>query len=155
MIIDTHKAELIGDITELEGKVYRALRPIVPKEWLSLDLTMPQLKIELLLFTDGPARIGTLASGLGVSLATMTGIVDRLVHHGLLLRSDDPVDIRAVLCQKSDNGRELMARLWEQGQSQVTRILERMTQENLELIRSAMEVILQTVSTIQEDVASQ
>jgi len=121
----------------------------VPKEWLSVDLTMPQLKIVLLLFTDGPARVSTLASALGVSLATTTGITDRLVQHNLMVRSSDPEDRRAVVCSLSEKGKELITRLWELGQSRVRSLMKKMTSAKLEIIREAMEAILQTASALE------
>ena len=151
MTLDAQKVQLIDRIIELEERVRQALWPIVPKEWLSVDLTMPQLKIILLIFTDGPARTSTLASALGVSLATTSGITDRLVQHGLIVRGDDPEDRRAVVCSLSEKGTELMKRLWELGQSRLRSLLEKMTPPKLEIISEAMEVILQTASAVQED----
>ena len=153
MTFDAQKLQLIERVFDLEERVYRALRPIVPKEWLSVDLTMPQLKIVLLLFTDGPARVSTLASALGVSLATTTGITNRLVKHNLMVRSSDPEDRRAVVCNLSEKGKELMTRLWELGQSRVRSLLEKMTREKLEIISEAMEAILQTASVLEQDTA--
>ena len=150
MTFDAQKLQLIDRILELEERVYRALRPIVPKEWLSVDLTMPQLKIILFLFTDGPARVSTLASALGVSLATITGITDRLVQQDLIVRGDDPEDRRAVVCSLSEKGKELVTRLWELGQSRVRALLEKITPLKLEIISEVMEVILQTAAAVRE-----
>ena len=143
------KAQLIEHILELEQKVYRTLRPIMSTEWLNIDLTMPQLKVVLLLFMEGPARISSLASSLGVSLATTTGITDRLAQHGLIVRSSDPDDRRAVICSLSEKGREEAVRFWELGQSQAKTLLEKMTVSNLEIIYRAMEVLLQTAATME------
>ena len=151
MISHVRKAQLVERILDLEEKVYRALRPIIPKEWLSVDLTMPQLKIVLLLFIDGPTRISTIASALGVSLATTTGITDRLIKHDLIVRSSDPEDRRAVICSLSEQGKELVARLWELGQSRVRSLLEKMTREKLEIIDEAMEVLLQAISALEQN----
>ena len=151
MVSDTQKAQLTEHILELEDRVYRALRPIVPKEWLSVDLTMSQLKIVLLLFIDGPARVSALASALEVSLATTTGITDRLVHQELIVRGDDPEDRRAVVCSLSEKGRELVTRLWELGQSRTRNLLGKMTPQKLMIISEAMEIILQTASAMQKN----
>ena len=149
--MDKRKAQLIKRILDLEERVYRALRPIVPKEWLNIDLTMPQLKIVLFLFIDGPARVSTLASALGVSMATITGITDRLAHHELIVRNDDPDDRRAVICSLSEVGKELVTRLWELGQSRVSSLLGKMTIAKLEIVSQAMEAILQTASAMEQD----
>lgn len=149
--METEKMQLIEYILELEERVYQALRPIVPKEWLIVDLTMPQLKIILLLFHDGPARVSTLASALGVSQATTTGITNRLVQHGLIVRGDDPEDRRAVVCSLSEKGRDMVTRLWELGQLRVRTILEKIAPTKLEVIREAMEAILQAASAVEHN----
>lgn len=151
MTSSVQKMQLIDRILDLEQGVYRALRPIVPKEWLNVDLTMPQLKIVLFLFIDGPARVSTISSALGVSLATTTGITDRLVQHDLIVRGSDSEDRRAVICSLSEKGKELVTRLWELGQSRVRALLEKMTLPKLEIISEAMEAILLTASAMEQD----
>jgi len=151
MTAKSDRTQLIERVLELEEKVYRALRPIVPKEWLSVDLTMPQLKVLLLLFTDGPARMSVLASALGVSMTTATGIVNRMVQHGLLVRDNDPEDRRAVVCKLSEKGQELMTCLWEVGQTRVRSLLDQMTLPELHTISEAMETILDATGTMEKD----
>lgn len=151
MAVKTEKVQLIEHVLELEEKVYRALRPIMPKEWLCVDLTMPQLKIMLLLFTDGPARMGVLASTLGVSVATTTGITDRLVQQDLIVRSSDPEDRRAVVCSLSEKGKEVVRRLWELGQSRARSLLEKMTSSKLRLLCEAMETILEAAEGVEQN----
>jgi len=151
MTAKSDKTQLIERVLELEEKVYRALRPIVPKEWLSVDLTMPQLKVLLLLFTDGPARMSVLASALSVSMTTTTGIIDRMVQHGLLVRDSDPEDRRAVVCKLSDKGQELMTCLWEVGQTRMRSLLDKMTLLELHTISEVMETILDAMGTMEKD----
>ena len=152
MILDTQKAQLIERITELEKRVYLALRPIVPKEWLNIEFTMPQLKIILFLFTDGPARVSTLALALGVSLATTTGITDRLVQHDLIVKDCDPEDGRAVVCRLSEKGGEMITRLLKLGESRVRGLLERVALAKLEVICEAMEIILQAAPSTDQKI---
>lgn len=154
MAVNAEKAELIEHILELQERVYRALRPIMSKEWLRTELTMPQFKVLLLLFTDGPARMGVLASNLGISLATATGIVDRLVERELIVREGDPEDRRVVLCKLSDKGQELVGHLWESVQTGVRSLLEKMTTPELRLARKAMRAILQAALAMERDPAS-
>ena len=151
----TEKAQLIERILELEARALRALHPIMPQEWLGIDLTMPQLKIILLLFTDGPARMGVLASSLGVSLATATGIVDRLVERNIVVRETDPEDRRAIVCRLSDEGREQVAHLWELRQDHARSLLEEMTPSNLQLVAEAMDAILEATSALEQKTRSQ
>lgn len=151
MPANVERPRLIEHVLELEERVFQAMHPIAPKEWLSVDLTMPQLKILLLLFTDGPARMGFLTSSLGVSMATTTGIADRMVERGLIVRESDPEDRRVVVCKLSEKGREMASHLWQLRQAQARGLLERMTTPQIKLISKAMEVILQAARVVEQD----
>ena len=143
MVNTQQQDEPIETILRLSDQAFRELFPIVPKEWLRLDLTMPQLKVVLLLFTGGPARMSVIASDLGVSLATATGVVDRLVQRGLVAREGDPEDRRVVLCRLSEKGEEVMGGLWQVSREQVRRLMRVLTSEQLELITKALEALVQ------------
>ena len=54
-------------------------------EFLEIDITMPQAKV-LYLLTAGDLHMSELVARLGVTLPTVSGIVDRLVEHGLVGR---------------------------------------------------------------------
>jgi len=151
LALNEEKAQLIEDILELEHKVYQALRPIVSKEWLSVDLTMPQLKVLLFLFTDGPARMGVLASALSVSMTTTTGIVDRLVQRGQIVRRNYDEDRRTVVCNLSEKGRELIASLWEMRKARERSLFRRMTLPKLRLVSEGLGAILDTVRKMDDE----
>jgi DNA-binding MarR family transcriptional regulator len=143
MVSTRQQDELIENILQLSDQAFRDLFPIVPKEWLRLDLTMPQLKVVLLLFTGGPARMSVIASDLGVSLATATGVVDRLVQRGLVAREGDPEDRRVVLCRLSEKGEKLMGGLWQVSREQLRGLMRVLALQQLELITKALEALVQ------------
>lgn len=143
MVSTQQQDELIETILQLSDQAFRDLFPIVPKEWLRLDLTMPQLKVVLLLFTGGPVRMSVIASDLGVSLATATGVVDRLVQRGLVVRQGDPEDRRVVLCRLSEKGANLMGGLWHISREQLRGLMRGLGPEQLELITRAVEALVQ------------
>jgi len=140
--LNKDKAPLIEGVLALEQGVYRLLRPIVPREWLSVDLTMPQFKVLLFLFIEGPARMGVLASALGVSMTTVTGIIGRLVRQRLVVRRSGDEDRRIVVCELSVKGRRLIMRLWEQRQARVRSLLSRIATADLRLVSAGLEAIL-------------
>jgi DNA-binding MarR family transcriptional regulator len=146
------KAELIENILQLGDKAFRELFPILPKGWLQLDLTMPQLKVVLLLFLSGPSRMGDIASALGVSLATATGVVDRLVEREVVLRDSDPADRRVVLCRLSDKGQKLMSSLWQLARDRARELLNAIDRPQLLLITQALEALLQAGEATKDDV---
>jgi len=135
--------ELIENILQLSDRAFKQLLPMVPKEWLRLDVTMPQLKVMFLLFFSGPSRMSEIASALGVSLASATGVVDRLVERGVALRDGDPEDRRVVLCRLSDKGAELISSLWQLSRDRAGEILRALASPQLLLITRALEALLQ------------
>ena len=134
--------ELIERILELGEKAFRELIPILPTEWLQLDLTMPQLKVVLLLFMNGPTRMSEVASALGVSLATSTGVVDRLVEREIVVRESQPEDRRVVLCRLSEKGQKMIGGLWQLARDRLKELLEVTTISQLELITEALEALV-------------
>ncbi len=134
--------ELIERILQLGEKAFRELIPILPTEWLQLDLTMSQLKVVLLLFMTGSVRMSDIASALGVSLATATGVVDRLVERDIVLRESQPEDRRVVLCHLSEKGQKLIGGLWQLARDRAKELLEVAATSQLQLIREALEALL-------------
>jgi DNA-binding MarR family transcriptional regulator len=134
--------ELVENILELGEKAFRELFPIVPIEWLQLDLTMPQLKVVLLLFLSGPARMSDIASALGVSLATATGVADRLVERDIVLRESQPEDRRVVLCRLSEKGQKMIGGLWQLARDRTKELLQAAPPSQLQLITEALGVLL-------------
>jgi DNA-binding MarR family transcriptional regulator len=150
MTENVSKRKLIEHVLQLSEKTFRELIPLVSKEWLQLDLTMPQLKVVLILVLNGSARMSAIASQLGVSLATATGVVDRLVEQGIVLRHDQPGDRRVVLCSLSDKGQKLIGGLWRLHQEEEREMLEAMKLHQLQSLKQALEVILQAELVMNE-----
>ena len=149
------KEELIENILQLTDKTFRELFPMLPKEWLHLDLTMSQLKVVLLLFISGPSRMSDIASALGVSLATATGVMDRLVERDIVLREGDPKDRRVVLCRLSNKGEKLISGLWQLSRDRAGELMRALAPSQLLLITEALEALLQageaTKESLQQD----
>lgn len=143
MKLEPQKKQLVENILQLGDKAFRELIPILPKEWLHLDLTMPQLKVVLLLFLNGPSRMSVIASELGVSLATATGVVDRLVERNNVLREGDPEDRRVVLCRLSEEGEKLISGLWQLARGRTRALLMAIALPQLLLLVEVLEALLQ------------
>jgi DNA-binding MarR family transcriptional regulator len=141
------KEDLIESILQLTDKLFRQLLPILPMEWLHLDLTITQLKVVLLLFHS---RMSDIASELGVSLATATGVADRLVERNLLIRNGDPDDRRVVLCQLSNDGEKLIRDLWQLTQKRAGELMSAIDTPRLLLISEALQAFTQPSESIKK-----
>src|SRR3954451_23659247 len=90
--------------TTKSQEIVQSLRSIITRvtgdasgAWMDLDVTMPQMKVLMLLRENGALRVGVLARHLNVSTLTMSGIVDRRVRQVLFHCEDAPPDRRFVL----------------------------------------------------------
>ena len=64
--------------------------------WLAQDLTLAQVRTLFLIAHEAPLPMGRIAEILGVSVASASGIVDRLERHGLVVRQHRTDDRRIV-----------------------------------------------------------
>jgi DNA-binding MarR family transcriptional regulator len=76
--------------------------------WLAQDLTLAQVRTLFLIAHEAPLPMGRIAEILGVSVASASGIVDRLERHDLVTRRHRTDDRRVVDCILTDVGRGLI-----------------------------------------------
>ncbi len=67
---------LVDAILGLADSLFRTLLPTVPRDLLTLDVTMPQIKILLILYVGGPRRMSDIAADLDVTLPAATSLID-------------------------------------------------------------------------------
>ena len=81
---------LVPQILKLSEDIFQAIKLSIPPEWLTSDMTVAQLRVLLLLHTEGPSRMSSIAATLGIAVSTATGIIDNLVKKELVTRGADP-----------------------------------------------------------------
>jgi DNA-binding MarR family transcriptional regulator len=97
---------LSGVISDM-ARAFHAPGPGLPV-WLGQDLTMAQVRTLFLIAHKAPLPMGRIAEILSVSVASASGIVERLERHDLVVRVHRTDDRRVVECVPSDTGRRLI-----------------------------------------------
>ena len=97
-------AHLSGDLQRVLSKLFSVLRRGDPRSTTGGDLTLAQLSILLTLLDTGPIRMTELAARERVRTPTTTVAIRRLEKLGLVKRSRDPSDLRAVLVEVTPQG---------------------------------------------------
>ena len=123
---DTKQLEAdINEFTEIIGKLKFALVRRNPKilNDLDIEITPMQFGLCMLLKINGKLTMGELSNAIGVSMPTLTGIIDRLVKREIVIRDKDEKDRRVVLVSLSPTGE---------------RVLEKMRQIETEHVRPIM-----------------
>lgn len=111
MRLNSARADIISSIIELDRQVQRVVRRHSADAWMGLNLTVPQVKT-LFFVSNHPGTSPTrLAAALGVTPPNITGIVDRLVEQGLLVRQDSPEDRRALVLHTTEKAEAILSGL--------------------------------------------
>lgn len=118
---------------------------------LDLNLTMPQLKVSLVLYRQGPLAAQDLAARIATSPATLSGIIDRLVAQGLVERHEDPADRRVRRLELTGEGHEQIDRVIRTGQAEQQRLFQRLDERQLEVVAEAFELILGAAKEIRAE----
>jgi len=139
-----NRQEIIEGTLKLADELFRQLLPAVPEELLSLDITMPQLKILVVLYIKGMMRMSNLASDLQVTMATATGLIDRLVERGYVIRESMTDDRRVVLCRLSEAGQKTVSGIWESAGKRSRELLEAMDTVHLQMLLEVLETMMES-----------
>ena len=140
------RGELVQQILKLSEDIYNSIPLNIPSEWLESDLSVAQLRILLVLQSQGPSRMSSIASAIGVALPTATGVVDNLVRKGLVIRENASEDRRVVICSLSPQGQDLINKLWMSGRFQMENLLDGLTMEQLEKAHEVARILYDNVS---------
>jgi DNA-binding MarR family transcriptional regulator len=106
-----------------------------------VSISMPQLRCLHLIAGAGELRMSRLVAQLGVSISTVSGLVDRLVDHGFVSRRDDPNDRRQVVLSATSAGVEFLDRMRELSNAQFRGLIELLTAEELRTVRRSIEIL--------------
>jgi DNA-binding MarR family transcriptional regulator len=140
--VKTERAALLRRVMMAEQRMralvaYDRTNPI-----FQVNLTMQQLKVLLLLSRHDGMASQELTRHLGVSLATLSGIVDRLVAQGYVSRAEDPHDRRIRRIHLAPAGRAAMAEIMESGNRAQQRLLDRLDDETLGMLEVVLSRII-------------
>jgi DNA-binding MarR family transcriptional regulator len=147
-MVQPHKASksveesLTLKILSLSERIYRTVNISVPPEWLTSDLTVAQLRVMLVLHSEGPSSMTAISTSVGITVSTATGILDNLVRKGFVTRGSDPEDRRLVICALSEQGQQNIRRLWALGRCQMEMLLQGLSLEELNKAAEVAQILL-------------
>ncbi len=133
------------EVTQLAEGLHRALSKLIsmlrrgdPNGAAAGDLTLAQLSILVTLLDQGPIRMTDLAAHERVRTPTTTGAVQRLEKIGLVKRSRDPSDLRAVLVDITPQGRAVHGESLANRRAALAALLSQLPRSDLETLRKAL-----------------
>jgi DNA-binding MarR family transcriptional regulator len=122
-------------LSEFADKMGQAM-PVIMKEFASrhsselfnLKVTLPQLLVLNFLHISGETKMKDLACVMHVTTADMTGIVERLVRDGYVLRIYEPKDRRVIKIKLTPKGSELVKKISQQRRQMIIKIFGRISE---------------------------
>ncbi|MGH3865448.1 MAG: MarR family winged helix-turn-helix transcriptional regulator [Pseudonocardiaceae bacterium] len=94
---------------------------------LAEQVTLPQLRVLVMVASGGPLNLNAVARGLGVHPSNATRACDRLVAAGLLRRSEDAADRRNLVLELTADGHQLVQMVTRHRRAAIEDILGRMS----------------------------
>lgn len=101
------------------------------RSWVACSLSLIHLHVLSLLEADGPLSMTHLAEALDVSVASVTGIVDRLEQRGFVERRRGQGDRRVIVVHRTAAGEAVFSDLAAHRRARLTRLLAEFSDEEL------------------------
>lgn len=122
------------------------------RELNGLRLTYPQFNTLLAIHRHSPeCTMGILAEETKQVSATVTGIVDRLVERGLVIRARPPDDRRQVLVQLTAAGMDTLKNVFELRRRHLMRVLAHIEPEQQAQLVAAVKQFMDVTETISQN----
>lgn len=138
--------QLIADIMVGQQRLQRLFAYDRTDPLFNSHLTLTQIKILMLLARHGTVAGGELARMLGVGLAALSGMVDRLVAQDLVARTEDLRDRRVRRIGLTKAGNELIAGIFDAGAEKQRKLLSRLSDDQLRLIAEATDLLIKAAA---------
>ena len=142
-INQNHRAVVVDQVVAGYETLMQRLADSHAPEFLEIDITMPQAKLLYLLGASGDLHMSAIVARLGVSLSTVSGLVDRVVDHGLATRREDPADRRQVVVALTPRGAKFIDRFRELNARQMRELLALVDDGELACVRDALGALAQ------------
>jgi DNA-binding MarR family transcriptional regulator len=109
--------------------------------FLGLDITMPQAKVLHQVRAKGSMPMSELVAHLGVTVPTVTGIIDRLVERDLVVRRGTPDDRRRVIIEITPAGVEMIDAMRDINAKQLRGLVAIINRDEIEIVLQFFQVL--------------
>jgi DNA-binding MarR family transcriptional regulator len=102
------------------------------QRWHQGSISLIHLNVLTLLEASGPMAMGRLAEALDISVASITGVIDRMEARGLVERRRDAQDRRVVLVQPAKGAKKVFGEMDGRRRKALGMLLSRLTDSELQ-----------------------
>ncbi|MFI6773109.1 MarR family winged helix-turn-helix transcriptional regulator [Nocardia sp. NPDC050412] len=121
-------SDSVDEVTDALLTASRLLMAISARSIAHVDdtITLPQFRTLVILATQGPSNLATLAQQLDVQPSTATRMVERLVSAELLTRQPNPQSRREQIVDLTEHGRRVVAEVTARRRAEIARVVQTM-----------------------------
>jgi DNA-binding MarR family transcriptional regulator len=118
-------------------------------QWLSIDLTMAQLKVVMVLVQSGGLPSRAISERLAIGPSAVTPLVDRLVSLDLARRESDPDDRRVIHVRPTAKAIAFKESLLESGRAVLADVLKQVPPSERDNVSRALSVLRESAMRVQ------
>ena len=115
-------------------------------EWMKLDMSMPQMKVLMLLNNHGTLKVSDIAEKMGASFK-YDGLLDRLEKSCFITRAPSEEDRRSVVVQLTENAKDIFRSLYQKGHVKLKRSLETLTAEEKQTVNQGLAILARALDS--------
>jgi 4'-phosphopantetheinyl transferase len=140
--LDDERAAVVHQLFELNSRVHDRAVGLVGPMPLPPDLTMQQVRVLDHIAKDPGIAGHELGERLGVSAPTASGLIDRLVEKGLIIRVDDLDDRRVRRLHPTELGLDVIRQMDSMFGRALGVVIQLLSMEDLELLLRGSKAML-------------
>jgi DNA-binding MarR family transcriptional regulator len=101
------------------------------QRWHQGEVSLVHLNVLMLLSASGPMSMSRLAEALDISVASVTGVVDRMEARGLVERKRDTEDRRVIMVTAAEGGNQIFAEIDQRRRQSLGVLLNNLSRDEL------------------------
>ena len=141
------REELIRTALTLQTRIDDLVMEHNIENWLSLDLTIGQLKTIMYIYKHRKVNSKDISTALNITPSVVTGIVDRLVSQNKVSRSGGVEDRRVQWLSLTDRGRESIEKTKQIHIESINKILMTLSDGELSEITRGFSIFLRAIES--------
>jgi len=131
----------------------RLMTAVVARTLADVDqsVSVPQLRVLVMLHGEGPMNLTAIAEGLGVNPSNASRTCDQLVAAALVRRQEDARDRRAISVDLTAKGRRLVDSLMDARRAAIEDLVQHLSSTELKRLARGLAAFLDTVDGTGKD----
>jgi DNA-binding MarR family transcriptional regulator len=136
-----NEMQLVGLFQQINQKLWKLFSPMFRKE----ELSITEIFVLMTMRKKETSHVTELAKKIGIPVSTLSGILDRLVLHGFLERSQDPDDRRSIVMTSTPKLKAFIGTLMAPMGDMLKKIFKSMPDSRINRITLDLQFILESL----------